>query len=197
MAADDCSCGAAFAVAACVALGDASGSEGSDGGSHEVAPEYGLDIVLGGVGLLFSHGEYGVRFPDEGESGSVPEAECAFQECVAQGVDGTVVYGGPEQDSAGLEHLVSDFCPVVLYFADVIGSASEASLAALDGLASEVDVFVGFPGLLEDVLEEVLGDPLDEDALIVADGAPTAGVDSQDYSLRLPDHGGVAVFDEV
>lgn len=47
------------------------------------------------------------------------------------------------------------------------------------------------------MFDEVLGDPLDEDALMVADGAPAAGVDSQDYGLRLPDHGGVAVFDEV
>jgi hypothetical protein len=77
-----------------------------------------------------------------------------------------------------LEHLVPDFPPVVLYFAYVVGSASEASLAAFDGLAPEVDVFVGFPGLSEDMFEEVLGDPLDEDALVVADSAPTAGVDS-------------------
>ena len=104
---------------------------------------------------------------------------------------------GPEQDCVGLEHLVLYLRPVVLFFADVVGGASEASPAASDGLPSEVDVFVGLPRLLEDVYEDVLGDPLDEDALAVADGAPAAGVDSQDHGLHLPDHGGVAFFDEI
>lgn len=184
VARDNCSRGAVFAVAAGVALGDALGSEDSDGGGHVVAPEYGFDIVLGGVGLLLSHGEYGVGFPGEGESGSVPEAECALQESVAQGVDGSVVDGGPENDGVSVEHLVPDPCPVILDFAYVVGGASEASLAALDGLASEVDVFVGFPGLHEDVLEEVLGDPFHKDSLVVADGAPAAGVDAQNHVKR-------------
>ena len=37
---------------------------------------------------------------------------------------------------------------------------------------------MGFSGLFKDVLEEVFRDTLDEDALIVADGASAAGVDS-------------------
>jgi hypothetical protein len=40
-------------------------------------------IVLGVVGLLFSHCENGVGFPYKGESGLVSEAECSLQECVA------------------------------------------------------------------------------------------------------------------
>ncbi len=145
VAGDYCPSGAVLAVATCIALGYAPGSEGSDGGCHVVAPEYGFNIVLGGVGLILSHCEDGVGFPCEGESSLMPEAERALQKCVAQGVNGAIVYGCPEKYGVCLEHLVPDLRPVVLDFADVIGGASEASLAAFNGRASEVDVFVGLP----------------------------------------------------
>jgi len=108
----------------------------------------------------------------------VPQAERTLQECVALGVDSAIVYGSPENNGVCLEHLVPDLRPVVLNLADVVGGASEACLASVDGLAPEVDVLGGLPGLLEDMFEEVFGDPLDEDALVVADSPPAAGVDS-------------------
>ena len=136
------------------------------------------------VWLLFFHRKDDVGFTAQWETGLVPEAECALQECVPQGVDGVIVYWRPEHDSIGLEHLIPDLPPVVLFFADIIGGASEASMAALDGLAPEADVFGGFPGFLDDVLEEVIGDPLDENVLVVPDGYTATGVYSQNHGMR-------------
>ena len=78
-----------------------------------------------------------------------------------------------------MEHLVPALGSVILDFTDVV---ADARAAALDGLTSEVDVFIGFPCLFE----EFISDPFNEDALVVSDVFPTASVDSQYHDLSLP-----------